>query len=77
MLYSDEKIAHVGLEEVVLDDDVWKVTIGFSRSWDISPRSPLESMVSPRPRPRTYKLVTIKDGDGEVLSIENREPVVS
>ena len=75
-LYSDEEIVHVGLEEVVLDDDIWKVTIGFSRPWDISTTSPI-SIVSPRPRPRTYKRVTIKDGDGEVLSIENRDPVVS
>lgn len=75
-LYSDEEIVHVGLEEVVLDDNIWKVTIGFSRPWDICPTSPI-SIVSPRPRPRTYKRVTIKDDDGEVLSIENRDPVVS
>ncbi len=30
-MYSDEAISNVGLEEVVMDKDVWRVTIGFSR----------------------------------------------
>lgn len=83
-VYSDEKIVHVGLEEVVLDDSddpTWKVTIGFSRPWDIGPKDPFEYLKKrspqPMPMPRTYKLVIVRDSDGEVLSVKHRNLVSS
>lgn len=77
-LYFDEQIIHVGLEEIALDDDNWRVTIGFSRPWDISPMTPIEkSLLKPRPRPRTYKLIIVRDSDGEVLSVEHRDLLAS
>lgn len=81
-LYSDEGISYVGLEEVDLDDDTWKITIGFARPWDMPPMSPvspaLEQLVKPRrPVSRTYKLVIVRDSDGEVLSVKHRDLVAS
>lgn len=41
-IYQEEKITNVGLEEVDFDEknNVWFVTIGFSRPWD-EPVTPL------------------------------------
>ena len=43
-LFADENVQHVGLEEVEFDDvaDVWNITIGFSRPWELS-KDPLRS----------------------------------
>lgn len=64
-LYDTENINNVGLEEVELVGGVWSVTVGFSRPWDYA--SNLFGQQS-LPR-RTYKIVTIDNNDGEVLSI--------
>lgn len=84
-LYSDENIRYVGLEEVDLDDDTWKITIGFARPWDMPPMSPLsplspalEQLIKPRrPVSRTYKLVIVRDSDGEILSVKHRDLIAS
>lgn len=38
-VYADEKIRFVGLEEIEWSDDVWRITIGFSRPWDLPQRT--------------------------------------
>ena len=68
-LFSKEGLVNLGLEEVEFDDalDQWRITIGFSRSWDqlgIPGLTP--------PSRRTYKVVTIDNG-GKVVSVKNRE----
>ena len=86
-LFADENVQHVGLEEVEFDDvaDVWNITIGFSRPWELSkdpPKKPismvpapvLEELNPPPPPPpqRSYKIVRVRDSDGHVISVTHR-----
>ena len=68
-VFGDEDIQHVGLEEVKFDDisKAWDITIGFSRPWD---RSGLA--ILPNPAHRSYKVVRIKDSDGQITSVTHR-----
>ncbi len=61
---EDERITSVGLEEVVFDDTkhAWKVTIGFSRSWN-------QGFTVGR---RSFKVVQIDDRNGRVVSMTHR-----
>jgi hypothetical protein len=71
-VFSAEQIQGVGLEEVEFEDanDVWSVTIGFSRA-DV--RNPMAIFVGgQRPDARVYKIVRIKNADGVLVSIRNR-----
>ena len=86
-LFADENVQHVGLEEVEFDDvaEVWNITIGFSRPWEL-PKEPPKKPVSvvlapvleelnspPPPTPqRSYKLVRVRDSDGCVISVMHR-----
>lgn len=77
MLFGDEGIKNLGLEEVVYDDyedgSVWRVTIGFSRPWD-EPRNALAVIAGQNMYwRRTYKVVTIDDNTEAVLSIKSLE----
>lgn len=69
---TDEKIKHVGLEEVVFDDDAssWKITIGFSRTWEY--RNALSAVMDDGGHARAYKVVEINDSDGQVISLKDR-----
>ena len=73
-LFSDEQVTNVGLEEVEFDEleNVWKITVGFSRPWDrrVSIASTL-SGEAPRAG-RSYKVVRIKDDDGTIESLRDR-----
>lgn len=73
-LFSEEQITNLGLEEVEYDDqnDVWYVTLGFSRPWE-TPRNILTALGQEIQPPRTYKVVRIADKDRRVLSVKNRE----
>lgn len=68
-LFTDEGIRHLGLEEIEYDDTAgaWHVTVGFTRAWDQG--SGLISVT----RGRDMKVVTLKDTDGAILSVKNRE----
>lgn len=66
-LYEAENISNVGLEEVQLHGGVWSITIGFSRPWDFVSHN-LFGTATDTPR-RTYKVVSIRDADGEVVSV--------
>ena len=88
-LFADENVQHVGLEEVEFDDvaDVWNITIGFSRPWELSKDSPKKPAASfsdlfpelnhlnpppPPPPQRSYKIVRVRDSDGHVISVTHR-----
>ena len=87
-VYTDEGIRFVGLEEVEFDDKgrdhAWRITIGFARPWDCPPTNVLQEALNqmamvrrPPPRPpipRTYKLVVLRDADGKILAVKNRDP---
>ncbi len=71
-IFADEQIGNLGLEEVDFDDAkrVWKVTIGFTRTWNRQ-MSALEAALGQNPG-RSYKTVQINDRDGSVRSMTHR-----
>ena len=81
-LFADENVQHVGLEEVEFNDvaEVWNITIGFSRPWELSKdpasySSPLLEELKLPPPPtlhRSYKIVRVRDSDGCVISVTHR-----
>ncbi len=73
-VFKSEHPEYIGLEEVVLDEheDVWEVTIGFSRPWD-SPVGGIANALQPRIPRRQYKVVRIDNRSGQVKSIKIRE----
>ena len=80
-LFADENVKHIGLEEVEFDHvaEVWNITIGFSRPWEL-PKDPpkgftsvLEELKPPlSSTQRSYKIVRVRDDDGYVISVTNR-----
>lgn len=79
-LYEDENILHLGLEEVEFDDDGdWRVTIGFSRAWDLEKTDFENNLLKAVGAPigRSYKVVRIKDRDGRVISVTTHPVEVS
>ena len=71
-IFADESIANVGLEEVEFDElnKVWAITIGFSRPWDHL--GGVFRALDGTPRPRTFKIVRIKDESSRVQSVKHR-----
>ena len=71
-LFADEGITNVGLEEIVRKspDNVWEVTVGFSRPWDHGGLSTI--MVGQTGLRRSYKLLRIDDGTGDVEWVKDR-----
>ena len=71
-LFEDEQITNVGLEEVVFDEasSVWKITVGFSRSWDL--KGPLSVAMAGASPDRSYKVLCINSTTGEVESLRDR-----
>ena len=65
-LFGEEGITDLGLEEIELEGNLWKITIGFSRHWDYNVGSVLGGSG------RTYKILVIDNGSQEVLSIKDR-----
>ena len=72
-IFKDEPIADIGLEEVEHDVDGWKIAIGFNRIWKTQPSGLAGMLYSPGFQ-RSFKVVTISDADGTLVSIKNREP---
>jgi hypothetical protein len=70
-LFAQEGLTNLGLEEVEYDEvrEQWRITVGFSRSWDSQGGAPL---FMPERIMRTYKVVII-DKDGKAISVKNRE----
>ena len=65
-LFGDESITNLGLEEIESDSMYWKVTIGFSRPWDMSINSVLGSS------DRAYKVIKVDGDTGCMISIKDR-----
>ncbi len=72
-LFKEEGISNLGLEEVEYDSEIgeWVVTVGFSRPWDY-PEGKLALLTGSAKANRSYKVVTVKDINGEVISVKNR-----
>lgn len=72
---KDERISNLGLEEIDRDDDIWLITVGFSRPWDA--RGDLLSRVNgdSLKKERSYRVVKIRDVDGEVVSFKRHEGI--
>lgn len=71
-LFSSEPVTDIGLEEVVHDYDGWKVTIGFYRRPPAQQGALLGLAHLDLPR-RSYKVVTVSDKDGSLISVKNRD----
>lgn len=71
-LYDEENIMNIGLEEVEFDShsEEWRVTVGFSRPWDVAKSTHVP--ISDARRPRSYKLVCIDDKNGLIVSLKDR-----
>ena len=67
-LFAEEQIMNVGLEEIDAEEEgFWKITIGFSRPWNANFSNLLSG-----DKTRIYKVVLVRDSDGEILSVKNR-----
>lgn len=75
-LLADEQPTNVGLEELERNEEkgVWLVTIGFSRPWN-SVRNALTSLAGDAAPKRTYRVLMVKEENGEVTSMKRREGV--
>jgi hypothetical protein len=76
-IFESEGLENLGLEEVFLNesDNVWEVTVGFSRPWD-HPKTRaglLASAMQGTNPTRQYKIVTIDNATEDVKSIKIRE----
>ncbi len=69
-LFADEELINIGLEEVDFDGTAWKITLGFSRSWDR--KGHLVAALSESRPERSYKVLRINDKNGEVQSLKDR-----
>jgi hypothetical protein len=74
-VFADEQISNLGLEEIEYNDsqDMWSITLGFSRPWD-SGQGGVAAAIG-IPRKREYKIVRFSGKDKKVWSIKNRETV--
>ncbi|MCB8838239.1 hypothetical protein [Aurantimonas sp. VKM B-3413] len=73
-LLADENIANLGLEEVVYNEEeqAWNITLGFSRPWNSS-RNAITTITGEPAIRRAYRVVKVRDADGQVLSFTKRE----
>ncbi len=74
-IFADENIDHLGVEEVVFDNDnkeeTWKITIGFFRPWH--QREGLAAALSQfRWNKREFKVVKIDNRTGRIISMTHR-----
>jgi hypothetical protein len=78
-ILADEDVQNVGLEEVEYDGEekVWDVTVGFSRRWNSPKDGQLSGLaaalaVTQPALKRAYRIVTVSDSNGKVLSMKRR-----
>jgi hypothetical protein len=73
-IFSDEKPSNIGLEEITYNeqDDVWSVTVGFSRPWDFH-STILSETLQQKQAARVYKIVKISNKNGKVNAITIRD----
>jgi hypothetical protein len=72
-VFADEQITNLGLEEIEFDPatEHWRVTLGFSRPWDVSPNA-LMIIGGKADIKRDYKVLIVSDKLASVVSIRNR-----
>ncbi|MEN0000641.1 MAG: hypothetical protein AAF940_07140 [Pseudomonadota bacterium] len=70
-LLMEEGLKNLGLEEIEFDDeqDIWLVTLGFSRPWNTT-GGPLATLSGEAPAKRAYRVVAVQDSDGHVISVK-------
>lgn len=73
---SGEGITNIGLEEVEFDDanGLWLITIGFSRPWN-SVRNAMTAITGEPAASRIFRVISVKDADGRVVSMKKRDTV--
>jgi hypothetical protein len=73
---KEENPINVGLEEVEFDESNhhWLITLGFSRPWN-STRTAATVLTGEPSQRRSYRVVTVDDSDGKVISMKRREVV--
>ena len=73
-IFESEHPENIGLEEVLLNENenMWEVTVGFSRPWDHKKTGLLAGLQDFNPT-RRYKVVKIDNTTEEVRSIKIRE----
>jgi hypothetical protein len=74
-MLSDEGVSNIGLEEVQHDDGqgVWYITVGFSRPWNTPKPSALSALTDQPPLKRAYRVIAVREPNGEVISMKKRE----
>lgn len=75
-LFEDQRISNILLEEVDFEElpETWKITVGFFRQAEVDSQSVAGAIVPPLlpRRQRSFKVVRIRDRDGQVLSVKHR-----
>lgn len=83
-VFAAEKIQNIGLEEVEFNeyDNIWEITVGFSRPWDFPQPNSLVARLqqnigvgdglAPSPH-RQFKIVQVDNQSGKVKSVKIRE----
>ncbi len=75
-VFAYDKISYIALEEMEFDEgsDVWRITLSFLR-----PTGTINSLqaIAPQLSPgenvrRSYKIVTVNDQSGRVISVKHR-----
>lgn len=79
-LFKDQKISDILLEEVDFEElpETWSITVGFFRQAQVDSQSiaGIAGAISPLlGRRRSFKVVRIRDRDGQVLSVKHRSMV--
>lgn len=71
-VFADEKIGQIGLEEINFDadQDEWRVTIGFAHR--AAKRQGFPAEYQPNWTKRSYKVVHLKDEDGQFVGLRDR-----
>jgi hypothetical protein len=71
---QDEEVSNVGLEEVEFDQEhgIWLITLGFSRPWNTVKNAFTQISGEPAAR-RAYRIIAVKEPNGEVVSMKRRQ----
>lgn len=69
---STENVSNLGLEEVEHHPGYWNITLGFSRPWDEA-RNAMSVLSGTVVMRRTYKIVTVDETTGEIVSMKSRD----
>ena len=76
-LFEDQEISNILLEEVDFEElpEIWSITVGFFPQAEVDSQSITGSISPLIGRRRSFKVVRIRDSDGQVLSVKHRSVV--